>query len=67
MADAREYVSRPDELGNIHISEEVLAVIAAAAALETEGVASLAPNLSTDLAELLGEEEPVQGRAYRGE
>ena len=33
MADAREYVSRPDELGNIHISEEVLAVIAAAAAL----------------------------------
>ena len=31
MADGKEYVSRPDELGNIHISEEVLAVIAAAA------------------------------------
>ena len=31
MADAKEYISRPDELGNIHISEEVLAVIAAAA------------------------------------
>ena len=28
MADGKEYVSRPDELGNIHISEEVLAVIA---------------------------------------
>ena len=54
MADAREYVSRPDELGTIHISEEVLAVIAAAAALEVEGVASLAPNLGNDLAELLG-------------
>ena len=54
MADAREYVSRPDELGNIHISEEVLAVIAAAAALEGEGVGSLAANLGTDLAELLG-------------
>ena len=54
MADAREYVSRPDELGNIHISEEVLAVIAAAAALEVEGVGSLAANLGTDLAELLG-------------
>ena len=54
MADAREYVSRPDELGHIHISEEVLAVIAAAAALEVEGVGSLAANLGTDLAELLG-------------
>lgn len=54
MADAREYVSRPDELGNIHISEEVLAAIAAAAALEVEGVGSLAANLGSDLAELLG-------------
>lgn len=54
MSDTREYVSRPDELGNIHISEEVLAVIAAAAALEVEGVGSLAANLGTDLAELLG-------------
>ena len=54
MADGKEYVSRPDELGNIHISEEVLAVIAAAAALEVEGVGSLSANLSSDLAELLG-------------
>ena len=54
MADATEYISRPDELGNIHISEEVLAVIAAAATLEVEGVGSLSANLGTDLAELLG-------------
>ena len=54
MSEGREYVSRSDELGNIHISEEVLAVIAAAAALEVEGVGSLAANLGTDLAELLG-------------
>ncbi len=33
--------SRSDELGNIHISEEVLAAISAAAALEVEGVSSL--------------------------
>lgn len=61
MADAREYVSRPDELGNIHISEEVLAVIAAAAALEVEGVASLAANLGSDLAELLGKKNLAKG------
>ena len=46
MADGKEYLSRPDELGNVHISEEVLAVIAAAAALEVEG--------GGDIAELLG-------------
>ena len=30
MSENKEYVSRSDELGNIHISEEVLAAIAAA-------------------------------------
>ena len=42
MSDSKDYVSRSDELGNIHISEEVLAAISAAAALEVEGVSSLA-------------------------
>lgn len=54
MADGKEYVSRPDELGNIHISEEVLAVISAAAATEVEGVGGLTANLGSDIAELLG-------------
>ena len=54
MGDGKEYISRPDELGNIHISEDVLAVIAAAAATEVEGVGSLSTNLSSDIAELLG-------------
>ncbi len=53
MAEGREYISCPDELGCIHISEEVLAVTAAAAALEVEGVGGLAANLGSDLAELL--------------
>ena len=34
MSENKEYVSRSDELGNIHISEEVLAAITAAAALD---------------------------------
>lgn len=41
MAENKEYVTQTDELGNIHISEEVLAVISAAAALEVDGVSSL--------------------------
>lgn len=52
MAEGKEYVSCPDELGSIHISEDVLAVTAAAAALEVEGVGSLAANLGSDIAEL---------------
>lgn len=54
MSEGREYVSRPDEMGNIHISEDVLAVMAAAAALEVEGVGSLSPNLGNDIVEMLG-------------
>ena len=53
MAEGREYISCPDELGTIHISEDVLAVTAAAAALEVEGVGGLPGNLGSDLAELL--------------
>ncbi len=61
MSDSKEYVSRSDELGNIHISEEVLAAIAAAAALEVEGVSSLAANLGSDIAELLGKKNLAKG------
>ena len=53
MSESKDYISRSDELGNIHISEDVLAVIAAAA-LEVEGIGSLSANLGTDLVEMLG-------------
>lgn len=59
MGDNKEYVTRTDELGNIHISEEVLAVISSAAALEVEGVSSLAG--SRDIAELLGKKNLTRG------
>lgn len=61
MNENKEYVSRCDELGNIHISEEVLAAIAAAATLEVEGVNSLSANLGSDLAELLGKKILTKG------
>jgi len=54
-------VTRTDELGNIHISEEVLSVIAAAAAIEVEGVGGLAGTLGTDIAELLGKKSQSRG------
>lgn len=61
MSENKEYVSRSDELGNIHISEEVLAAIAAAAALEVEGVSSLAAHLGSDIAERLGKKNQTKG------
>ena len=67
MSDNKEYVSRSEELGNIHISEEVLASIAAAAALEVEGVSSLAGNLGGDIAELLGKKNQGKGVHIRVE
>ena len=67
MGENKEYVSRSDELGNIHISEEVLAGIAAAAALEVEGVSGLAANLGSDIAELLGKKNLAKGVHVRME
>lgn len=60
MAETKEYVTRTDELGNIHISEDVLAVIAGAAALEVEGVSALASG-SRDISELLGKKSLTRG------
>ena len=61
MSENKEYVSRSEELGNIHISEEVLAAITAAATLEVEGVNGLSANLGSDLAELLGKKSLTKG------
>ena len=54
MSENKDYISRADELGNIHIAEEVLAAVAAAAAMEVKGVSAMAANFGTDIAELLG-------------
>ena len=41
MNENKEYITHPEEKGNIHISEDVLCAIAASAALEIDGVAGL--------------------------
>ena len=67
MSENKEYVSRSDELGNIHISEDVLAAITAAAALDVEGVSGLSANLGSDIAELLGKKNLAKGVHVRME
>lgn len=61
MSENRDYISYPDEMGTIHIADEVLAVVAASAALEVEGVTSLATNLQSDIAELMGKKVYSKG------
>ena len=41
MGENKDYMTHPEELGYIHISEEVLASIAAGAAVEVEGISGL--------------------------
>lgn len=61
MSENEKYISRSDEMGNIHISTEVLVVIAAAAALEVEGVGGLSAGIGTDMAELVGRKVAAKG------
>lgn len=61
MAEGREYISREEELGNINISEEVLAAIAGAAALEVEGVGALGSGLGSDMAALVNRKSLSKG------
>ena len=61
MSENEKYISRSDEMGNIHISTEVLVVIAAAAAMEVEGVGGMGAGVGTDMAELVGRKAVARG------
>lgn len=59
MGENKDYITHPDEKGSVNISEEVISVIAATTALETEGVAGL--STGRDLYELLGKKNLSKG------
>ncbi len=61
MADGKDYIVYSAEKGNVNISEEVIAAIAANAALEIDGVEELYSTLSKDIAELLGKKNVSRG------
>ena len=61
MAEAREYISREEELGRVNISEEVLTTIAGAAAMEVEGVESIGSGLGNDVAAMVNRKTLSKG------
>jgi uncharacterized alkaline shock family protein YloU len=63
MAELKEYVSQQEELGTIHISEEVIASIAAVAAAEVEGVSGIVGG--RDLTDKLGNHKVSPGKGVR--
>ena len=55
MADNRKVVKiKEDNLGELHVADEVVAIIAGLAATEVEGVASMAGNITNELVSKLG-------------
>ena len=55
MADNRKVVKiKEDNLGEVHVADEVVAIIAGLAATEVEGVASMAGNIPNELVSKLG-------------
>lgn len=59
MSESKEYYSRSEEYGDVYISEEVLEMIAGAAALEVEGVTGLAGGSVSD--QILGRKKLSKG------
>ena len=41
MNENKEYITHPDEMGCIHISEDVVCAVAASAAAEVDGVSAM--------------------------
>lgn len=50
-----------EDIGEIHIADEVIAIIAGMAATEVEGVKGMVGNLTADIVELLGRKNLAKG------
>ena len=61
MSESKEYLVHDVDKGTIHISEEVVAAIAALAVSEVEGVFGLSSSFTADLKEMLGRKNMSKG------
>ena len=57
----KEYITHPDNRGSINISEDVIAMIAANAASEIDGVSGLYASLGKDIADRLSKKSSAKG------
>ncbi len=62
MADDRKGIRlKEDELGDVHVADEVVVIIAGLAATEVEGVTSMYGNITKDLISKLGTKNLSKG------
>jgi uncharacterized alkaline shock family protein YloU len=61
MGENKDYITFADEKGSVNISEEVISILAATAAIETEGVAGLSASSGKELHERLGRKNISKG------
>lgn len=61
MSESKEYLVQPQENGNILISEDVVASVAALAVREVEGVYGLSMTAGFDISEILGKKNLRKG------
>ncbi len=59
MSDNKDYITQKQEHGNVYISEEVIATIAATAVREVEGVSGLYGTTGSDIAGKLAKKKNV--------
>ncbi len=62
---AENYITKQEEKGTVNISEDVVAVMVAAAINEVEGVAGLGSPNTPELTELFGRKNPGKGLKIR--
>jgi uncharacterized alkaline shock family protein YloU len=60
MGESKEYMTLPEENGNIHISEEVIAAIAVGAVREVDGISGMMTNLGGSVADLVSNKKGAQ-------
>ena len=61
MGDNKEYIVNSEENGNVSISEDVIAIVAAAAVVDVEGAAGLSTTIGKDIADLFGKKNVSKG------
>ncbi len=61
MSDSKEYISKVQENGTVHISEDVVASIAALAILDVEGVCGLTGGMNTSQVEAVAKKGLTKG------
>jgi uncharacterized alkaline shock family protein YloU len=54
-------IHEKDKVGEVHIADEVIAIIAGLAATEVDGVAGMVGNFTGDLVEMLGKKNLAKG------